>query len=92
MTSIRTAFRLTPTEQTRRLPPDFHGASLMSETDPLLDSLKAALAAVQVIGPDDDDRVWVAVTAHGVTATTLVGVAGDDPTATVWLAWRDGLA
>lgn len=61
--------------------------------DPLVASLQAALAAIEVIGPGADGEVILRLrSTWGETFDWALGTADRDPAADAWLAWRDLLA
>ena len=64
-----------------------------SATDPLVKSMADALAAIEVIGPDEDGLVILRLTATwGARVEHSLGRAGHADAADAWLAWRDLLA
>jgi len=61
--------------------------------DPLARSLREALAAIEVIGPDGEGNVVLRLHAvWGVEIDQPLGKAGHSDAADAWLAWRDLLA
>lgn len=61
--------------------------------DGLVASMRNALGAIEVIGPDRDGQVVLRLLATwGELFQWELGISGQDAEADAWLAWRDLLA
>lgn len=66
---------------------------IAGDADPLLHSLRQALAAIEVLGPDAAGEVVLRLHATwGVHIDHHLGSIGQSEAADAWLAWRDLLA
>lgn len=64
-----------------------------ADDDPLVRSMREALAAIEVIGPDDAGEVVLRLTATWDSIIDhSLGRLGVSPAADAWVAWRDLLA
>jgi len=64
-----------------------------ADDDPLVRSIREALAAIEVIGPDDAGEVVLRLTATwGSVIDHPLGRLGVSAAADGWVAWRDLLA